>query len=218
MWGGLIHSVIVAQTVHLPFSSKQVRGIDEEDKHSCCRRTQQLVYKLHPGKTILIWTIECTQMKSMTMPSLTDQTHFRKTGKGLVNWSRVPLYCTVRSNHVAVFCHIIHYIIVWVAIAVLKTVKERLDVFEAKIEEVKGWQSLGIEPRTPGLCSQCPATELSQPNNHQPPTILYMYCTSASVTHLAAATQKCAVRTPLGVDQKILSIKREPILCGFLSL
>ena len=36
MWGGLpIHSVIVAQTVNLPFSSKQVREIEEEDKHSC---------------------------------------------------------------------------------------------------------------------------------------------------------------------------------------
>ena len=31
----------------------------------------------------------------------------------------------------------------------------------------KGWQLPGIESRTPGLCSQCSATELRQPDNHQ---------------------------------------------------
>ena len=32
----------------------------------------------------------------------------------------------------------------------------------------KGQQPPGIEPRTPGLCSQCSATELWQLDNHQP--------------------------------------------------
>ena len=32
----------------------------------------------------------------------------------------------------------------------------------------KGWLLAGIKPRTPGLCSQCSATELQQPDNHQP--------------------------------------------------
>ena len=64
--------------------------------------------------------------------------------------------------------------------------KERLDVFEAIIEEVKRlvvarnqtqdtWLvqdtyrfcSLELESRTPGLCSQCSATELQWPDNHQ---------------------------------------------------
>ena len=65
-----------------------------------------------------------------TGPSLASQTHFRKRGKGLVNSVYKPcpgaLYCTVRPNHVAVFCHMMHYIIVSVAIAVLKTVKGHL--------------------------------------------------------------------------------------------
>ena len=33
----------------------------------------------------------------------------------------------------------------------------------------KGRQSPRIKPRIPGLCSQCSATELWQPDNHQPP-------------------------------------------------
>ena len=35
----------------------------------------------------------------------------------------------------------------------------------------KGRQPLGIEPRTPGLCSQCSTTELRQLDNHQPSCI-----------------------------------------------
>ena len=33
------------------------------------------------------------------------------------------------------------------------------------IKKVKGRQSLGIKSRTPGLCSQCSATDLQQPDN-----------------------------------------------------
>ena len=48
--------------------------------------------------------------------------------------------------------------------------KQKFRCYEAKIEESeKGRQPPGIEPRTPGLCSQCSATELRQPDNHQPP-------------------------------------------------
>ena len=61
--------------------------------------------------------------------------------------------------------------------------------YEAKIEESeKSQQSLGIKPRTPDLCSQYSATELRQPDNHQPPpapTILYMYCTSGCRSSVA---------------------------------
>ena len=57
--------------------------------------------------------------------SLASQTHFWK--KGRVWWtaytSCVPPHCTVRPNHVAVFCHMTHYITVWVAMAVLRTVR-----------------------------------------------------------------------------------------------
>ena len=38
--------------------------------------------------------------------------------------SCVPLNCTVQSNHVAVICHMTHYITVWVLITVLETMKE----------------------------------------------------------------------------------------------
>ena len=48
--------------------------------------------------------------------------------------------------------------------------KQKFRCYEAKIEESeKGRQPPGIEPRTSGLCSQCSATELRQPDNHQPP-------------------------------------------------
>ena len=89
--------------------------------------------------------------------------------------------------------------------------------YEAKIEESeKGRQPPGVEPRTPGLSRQCSATELRQPDNHQPPQS--SICTAqvvlnASVTH-PAATQY----VPLGVDWKILSIRKEPMLSGLLTL
>ena len=42
-------------------------------------------------------------------------------------------------------------------------------MFEVKIEESeKAGNHLEFEPRTPGLCSQCSATELRQLDNHQP--------------------------------------------------
>ena len=46
----------------------------------------------------------------------------------------------------------------------------------------KGHQLPGIEPKTPGLCSQCCGTELP---NQTPPalTMLYMYCTGGTKHH-----------------------------------
>ena len=61
------------------------------------------------------------------MTSLASQIHFRKKRKGQVNCvyklCALP-HCTVQSNHVAVFCHMTHYISVCVAIAVLNMAKE----------------------------------------------------------------------------------------------
>ena len=41
-----------------------------------------------------------------------------------------------------------------------------INVFEAKIDKASSRRE--SNPRTPGLCSQCSATELRQPDNHQP--------------------------------------------------
>ena len=53
----------------------------------------------------------------------------------------------------------------------------------------------------------------------QPPvlTILYMYCTGGTecLSRTPGSHSVCAVRTPLGVDWKILSIRKEPMLSGF---
>ena len=91
---------------------------------------------------------------------------------------------------------------------------------EAKIEESeKGRQPPGVEPRTTsGLSRQRSATEPRQPANHQPSQS--SICTAqvvlnASVAHLTA-TQYVPSETLLGVDRKILSIKKEPMLSGFL--
>ena len=49
---------------------------------------------------------------STTQLSLANQTHFRKRGKGLVNCVHKPCLGALYS-HVAVFCHMMHYIIVF---------------------------------------------------------------------------------------------------------
>ena len=59
---------------------------------------------------------------------LVSQAQPTSAKKGKVWWtaytSRVPLHCTVQYNHIAVFCHMMDYVTVWVAIAVLKMAKE----------------------------------------------------------------------------------------------
>ena len=56
----------------------------------------------------------------------------------------------------------------------------------------------------------------------QPPTltILCMCCTGGieCLSHTPGSHSVCAVRTPLGVDRKILSIRKELMLSGFLTL
>ena len=47
-------------------------------------------------------------------------------------------------------------------------------------------------------------------------TILYIYCTGGTeyLSHTPGSHSVCAVRTLLGVDWKILSIRKEPMLSG----
>jgi len=47
-----------------------------------------------------------------------------------------------------------------------------------------------------------------------------MYCTSGigCLSRTPSSHSVCAVRTPLGVDWKILSIRKEPMLSGLLTL
>ena len=56
----------------------------------------------------------------------------------------------------------------------------------------------------------------------QPPvlTILYMYCTGGTecLGYTPGSHSVCTIRTPLGVNQKILSIRKEPMLSGLLTL
>ena len=72
---------------------------------------------------------------------------------------------------------------------------------------------LWLEP--PVLCHWATATR-------QPPTltILYMYCAGGTecLSCTPGSHSVCAVRSPLGVDRQILSIRKEPILSGFLTL
>ena len=93
--------------------------------------------------------------------------------------------------------------------------------YEVKQRKVKKagsrWESspghLWLEP--PVLCRWATTTE-------QPPTltVLYMYCTGGTecLSRTHGSHSVCAVRTLLGVDRKIVSIRKEPMLSGFLTL
>ena len=75
----------------------------------------------------------------------------------------------------------------------------------------KGRQSLGIEPRTP-LAWAASALPLSHDNRtttspHNPAQV--------GLSRMPGSHSVCAVRTPLGIDRKILSIRKEPIVSGF---
>ena len=70
---------------------------------------------------------------------------------------------------------------------------------------------------TPGLCSWCSTTELRQTENHQPSQS--STCTAqVGLSHASSSHSVCAIRTLLGIDCKILSIRKEPMLSGFLGL
>ena len=88
-----------------------------------------------------------------------------------------------------------------------------LDVTRRKQRKWKGRQSLGVEPRTPLAWA---ATARRPPTF----TILYMFCTGGTECHSRTPDSHsvCAVRTPLGVDRKILSIRKEYMLSGFFTL
>ena len=70
---------------------------------------------------------------------------------------------------------------------------------------------------TSGLSRQCSATELRQLDNHQP--LQSSICTAQVVLKCLSRTpgshSVCGIRTPSGVDRKILSIRKEPMLSGF---
>ena len=83
--------------------------------------------------------------------------------------------------------------------------------YEVKIEESEKagshWEST---QDTCGLSRQCSATEPRQPDNYQP--------SQSSCTGGTEYLPLSVVRTLLEVDQKILSIRKEPLLSVFLSL
>ena len=96
-----------------------------------------------------------------------------------------------------------------------------LDVFEVKIEESEKPGS--CQESNPG-CLACAASALPlsyqfirQPDNHQlSQSSIYTAQVVLKCLSLTPGSHSvCAVRTPLWVDRKILSIKREPILSDF---
>ena len=93
--------------------------------------------------------------------------------------------------------------------------------YEAKIErKAKRPAVAGSRTQdTSGLSCQCSATEPQQLDDHQP-LILYMYCKGGTecLSRTPGNHSLCAIRTLLGVDRKILSIRKEPMLSGFLTL
>ena len=73
---------------------------------------------------------------------------------------------------------------------------------------------------TSGLSRQCSATEPQQLDNHQPSQSSYMYCTGGTecLSSTPDSHSVCTVRTLLGIDRKILSIRKERMLSSLLSL
>ena len=90
---------------------------------------------------------------------------------------------------------------------------QRLAVKKASSRQESNPGHLWLEP--PVLCHW--ATTAGQPPAL---TILYMYCTSGTecLSHTPGSHPACAIRTLLGVDRKILSIRKEPMLSGLLTL
>ena len=90
--------------------------------------------------------------------------------------------------------------------------------------ENRGYQKkpVAAEGRTQdmfGLSHQCCAWATTA-GQLPTPIILYVYCTGGTecLSRTPCSHSVCAIRTPLGVNQKILSIRKEPMLSGFLSL
>ena len=100
----------------------------------------------------------------------------------------------------------------------LKLQINELGCYEAKIEESEKvgsrWElnpgHLWLEP--PVFCHL--ATISGQPPTL---TILYIYCSGGTecLSRTPGSHSVCAVRTPLGVNRKILSVRKEPMLSVF---
>ena len=107
-------------------------------------RTDSSLYNANWNKISKCENID-SRVRSKIWTSLASQTHFHKRGKGLVNCVYKPcpsaLYSAPQSR--CSICHMMHYIIVSVAVAVLKTVKGSQDIFPATTGTVK--QGIGIE-------------------------------------------------------------------------
>ena len=90
--------------------------------------------------------------------------------------------------------------------------------YEVRIEESeKGQQPPGVKPRTP-LAWATSALPLKYGN--QTTTNPHTYCTGGTecLSHTLGSHSACAVRTPLGVDWKVLFIRKEPCWVVFLTL
>ena len=108
--------------------------------------------------------------------------------------------------------------------------------YEVKSEKEKAGSCSESKPghlwlQPPLLCHwtttarQPPTLTTTNPHNHQPSqpptlTILFIYCTGGTkcLSCTPGSQSVCAVRTPLGVDRKILSDRKAPMLSGFLTL
>ena len=67
-----------------------------------------------------------------------------------------------------------------------------------------------------GLSCQCSATEPWEPDDHQPSQSSETICTAQGGAECTPGSHSvCTVRFPLGVDRKILSIRKDPMLSGF---
>ena len=76
--------------------------------------------------------------------------------------------------------------------------------------------------RTQDTCLDPPVLCHWATTDGQPPTltILYMYCTDGAecLSRTPGSHSACVVRTPSGVNRKIVSVRKEPMLSGFLTL
>ena len=94
--------------------------------------------------------------------------------------SQAVLVCKVTSQRFLKRCYLYPYLTVVTCARVVFVVhtltfhsydscSSQRNFLRNKIEESEKAGSLGIEPRTPDLCSQHSATELQQQDNYQPP-------------------------------------------------
>ena len=98
--------------------------------------------------------------------------------------------------------------------------KLEIRCYEAKIEESEKSEKAGSRRESnPGhLWLEPPVLCHWSTTASRPPTLTILYVYWADGTECLSCTSgsdpACAVRTPLGVDRKILSIRKEPMLSG----